>query len=102
MATASSDPNPCPVLLNRSEVVDTPNSDKLETEQVVSNTLPTNSHKLANADHEEKGDAQIGPSQTEVRDLGWNGSSSDIPNPLIGGISNEDLWTLIRRFNKAN
>ncbi|KAH8789560.1 hypothetical protein F5882DRAFT_493999, partial [Hyaloscypha sp. PMI_1271] len=61
---------------------------------------PTDSHELANADHEEKGAAQVDHGQTEVRDLGWNENPSEIPNPVVGGLQNEELWTLIRRFNK--
>lgn len=62
---------------------------------------PTDSHELANADHEEKGAAQINHGQTEVRDLGWNESLEEVPNPVVGGLENEELWTLIRRFNKV-
>lgn len=36
-----------------------------------------------------------------VRDLGWNGEGRDVPDPLVGGLSNEELWVLVRRFNKV-
>jgi hypothetical protein len=65
---------------------------------------PTVSHELANADlgeDEEIGAAQEAHGQTEVRDLGWNEPSSEVPN-LVGGLPNEELWTLIRRFNKVS
>jgi hypothetical protein len=62
---------------------------------------PTESHALANADHENKGAAQHDHGETEVKDLGWNEKQSSIPDPLIAGLSNEELWALIRRFNKA-
>jgi hypothetical protein len=62
---------------------------------------PTVSHELATADHEEKGAAQLNHDQTEVRDLGWSHPVEDAPAPLVGGLPNEQLWTLIRRFNKA-
>lgn len=62
---------------------------------------PTISHELANTDHEEKGAAQVDHGQTEVRDLGWNEHPTDVPTPLVGGLPNEELWTLIRRFNKV-
>ncbi|EKD19807.1 uncharacterized protein L3040_001848 [Drepanopeziza brunnea f. sp. 'multigermtubi'] len=62
--------------------------------------LPTVSHELANADHREKGAAQMEHGYAEVKDLGWNDSPPDIPTPLVGGLPNEELWTLIRRFNK--
>jgi hypothetical protein len=61
----------------------------------------TESHVLANADHEEKGAAQHDHGETEVRDLGWNEKPHDVPNPLVGGLPNEELWTLVRRFNKV-
>jgi hypothetical protein len=62
---------------------------------------PTDSHALANLDHEEKGVAQVDHGQTEVRDLGWNDHPTDVPAPLVGGLPNEELWTLIRRFNRV-
>jgi hypothetical protein len=62
--------------------------------------MPTASHELANADHDEKGAAQEEHAQKEVRDLGWNSQPSEVPN-LVGGLSNEELWTLIRRFNRV-
>jgi hypothetical protein len=62
---------------------------------------PTDSHALAHMDHEEKGVAQMDHGQTEVRDLGWNEHPTEVPVPLVGGLPNEELWTLIRRFNKV-
>lgn len=61
---------------------------------------PTESHALAAADHDAKGAAQIDHGHTEVRDLGWNDHPENVPIPLVGGLPNEELWTLIRRFNK--
>ncbi|TRX90568.1 hypothetical protein FHL15_008541 [Xylaria flabelliformis] len=60
---------------------------------------PTLSHSLAMADHDEKGFVQH-PRDEEVADLGWNKKKENIPAPLVGGLGNEDLWLLIRRFNK--
>ncbi|KAI0505401.1 hypothetical protein F5B22DRAFT_639951 [Xylaria bambusicola] len=60
---------------------------------------PTLSHSLAMEDHDEKGFVQI-PRDEEVADLGWNEKKENIPAPLVGGLGNEDLWLLIRRFNK--
>ena len=62
---------------------------------------PTESHELAMADHDEKGAAQLDHGQTEVRDLGWSQPVEDAPVPLVGGLPNEQLWTLVRRFNKV-
>lgn len=63
----------------------------------------TESHALANAVPEdifEIGAAQLDHGSAEVRDLGWNDKPEDVPSPLVGGLPNEELWTLIRRFNK--
>lgn len=63
---------------------------------------PTESHALADADHDVKGAAQMDHGETEVKDLGWNEKADDVPVPLVGGLPNEDLWMLIRRFNKVS
>ena len=59
----------------------------------------TDSHALAEADHEEKGAAQEDHGEVEVKDLGWNELPKDVPFPLVGGLPNEELWLLVRRFN---
>ncbi|OAA63417.1 hypothetical protein SPI_03580 [Niveomyces insectorum RCEF 264] len=61
---------------------------------------PTLSHSLAVGDHDEKGAAQQAHLTEEVTDLGWNEKKQDIVAPLVGGMDNEELWLLIRRFNK--
>ena len=66
---------------------------------------PTESHALAlnaarAAPPEEKGVAQIAHGD-EVMDLGWNEPKELVAKPLVGGLGNEDLWLLIRRFNKV-
>ena len=70
-----------------------------ETSQTLADE-PTLSHALAVADHDEKGHAQESH-DSEVKDLGWNEAEDEIANPLVGRLPNEDLWILIRRFNKA-
>lgn len=70
----------------------------------ISNTLAedvTLSHALATDDHETKGLAQQEHGRPEVLDLGWNEKKQNIAQPLVGGIDNEELWLLVRRFNKA-
>jgi hypothetical protein len=62
---------------------------------------PTESHALATADHEHKGTAQVEHGEVEVKDLGWNAPPDHRPAPLVGGLPNEELWTLIRRFDKV-
>ncbi|KAF3764182.1 hypothetical protein M406DRAFT_277672 [Cryphonectria parasitica EP155] len=72
------------------------------TQEEVSHTLaedPSLSHALATEDHEVKGLAQQ-DHEAEVLDLGWNQKKQEIPTPLVGGLDNEELWMLIRRFDK--
>nr|POE78622.1 hypothetical protein CFP56_62873 [Quercus suber] len=71
---------------------------KVEVSQAIGQE-PTASHALAMADHDEKGHAQL-DHDLEVKDLGWNEQNNKIPNPLVGGLHNDELWILIRRFNK--
>ncbi|CAN8101239.1 unnamed protein product [Discula destructiva] len=78
----------------------TPVTDPARTD--VSHTLaddPTLSHALATDDHEVKGLAQQEHLE-EVRDLGWNQKKQEIAEPLVGGLENEELWLLTRRFDK--
>lgn len=64
---------------------------------------PSLSHALATGDHEVKGLAQTGqqPEGAEVLDLGWNQRKPEIAEPLVGGLDNEELWLLLRRFDKV-
>jgi|SRR5579862_1043507 hypothetical protein len=62
---------------------------------------PTESHALATQDHDEKGFAQLEHDEPEVKDLGWDQKLEHIPAPLVGGLPNEELWVLVRRFNKV-
>jgi len=61
---------------------------------------PTASHALASADHDIVGSAQE-THDAEVKDLGWQQPAEKIPAPLVGGMENEELWLLVRRFNKV-
>ncbi|KAK3689027.1 hypothetical protein B0T22DRAFT_490571 [Podospora appendiculata] len=60
----------------------------------------TLSHALANDGQDVKGRAQQDHAEDEVLDLGWNEEKKDIAAPLVGGMDNEELWLLVRRFNK--
>ncbi|KAI1086901.1 hypothetical protein F5B19DRAFT_101703 [Rostrohypoxylon terebratum] len=71
--------------------------EKHETANSLNET--TLSHDLATSHHEEKGLAQR-ERDGEVADLGWNEKKEKISTPLIGTLGNENLWLLIRRFNK--
>ncbi len=62
--------------------------------------VPSESHALATADHDVQGAVQQGLQEGEVRDMGWGNNAKDVPTPLVGGLPNEELWTLVRRFNK--
>lgn len=63
---------------------------------------PTASHALAQeSEHQyEKGLAQQDHG-LEVKNLGWNEPKDVVPSPLVGGMDNEELWLLVRRFNKV-
>lgn len=66
--------------------------------------VPTASHALAEesiqADADNKGASQLGHDEIEVKNIGWNEKAQCVPQPVVGGMRNEELWTLIRRFNK--
>jgi hypothetical protein len=98
MATPASN---APLAGSQPVPVNAPKVDRPEIVEAAPEEHPTDSHELANADHEEKGAAQVDHGQTEVRDLGWNESPTEVPNPAVGGLPNEELWTLIRRFNNV-
>lgn len=105
MSTTASDSAIGPPLPEQVREVNKPALSKFDEPEIVEavpEEHPTDSHELANADHEEKGAAQMDHGQTEVRDLGWSEDPKDVPSPLVGGLPNEQLWTLIRRFNKVS
>ena len=58
------------------------------------------SHAIAVADHDVKGAAQKAGSSPDITDLGWRSHYKDVDN-LVGKLPNEELWTLIRRFNRV-
>ncbi|GIC87182.1 DUF3292 domain-containing protein [Aspergillus udagawae] len=62
---------------------------------------PTDSHVLSQVEPEEeaKGLAQKAGVTNDVSDIGW-GDSDKIEERIVTGLSNQDLWMLIRRFNK--
>ena len=74
-----------------------------DTSTIAAGESATDSHALANeAVHKLVGAAQVTHDEPEVRDLGWNDDVEDVPAPLVGGLPNEELWTLVRRFNKVS
>ena len=61
---------------------------------------PSESHALATENHELKGTAQEAGSEAHITDLGWQANTEGV-GTLVGGLPNEELWTLVRRFNKV-
>ena len=62
------------------------------------------SHDLAHESPKVKGAIQknqAGLPNEALLDIGWHKPNVDIPDPLIGGISNGRLFAMIRRFNKV-
>ncbi|KAJ5633298.1 hypothetical protein N7490_009637 [Penicillium lividum] len=72
--------------------------------EVMRKQFQADSHKLAYEVPETRGAIQTGypsSSNAEVtRDIGWHKANIEIPDPLIGGYTNEELFAFIRRFNK--
>ncbi|KAF7959421.1 hypothetical protein EAE96_001040 [Botrytis aclada] len=71
------------------------------TEQVREN-FSADSHEMARKDYGIRGAVQQhhGSSVNGIRDIGWHRPPTEIPDPLLGGLSNGRLFSLIRRFNK--
>lgn len=66
-------------------------------------TGPTDSHILSQVEQDEKGLSQkphVGPIDN-TSDIGWGASPHEFEKRIVSGLSNEDLWMLIRRFNKV-
>lgn len=61
----------------------------------------TESHVLSRVEQDEKGLSQKAGHTAEITNIGWGESPDAIDEPLVAGLSNEDLWMLIRRFDKV-
>ncbi|KAJ5918828.1 hypothetical protein N7454_009972 [Penicillium verhagenii] len=61
---------------------------------------PTDSHILSQVEQNEKGLSQQAGITSDITDLGWNQPSHHFDEAIVAGLSNEDLWMLIRRFDK--
>jgi hypothetical protein len=72
------------------------------TEQVREN-FSADSHEIARKDYGVRGAVQQnqGVPVNSVRDIGWHRPPTEIPDPLIGGLPNGRLFSMIRRFNKV-
>lgn len=66
-------------------------------------TTPTLSHGIASENTDIIGDEQPrwrDSPAVEVGDLGWNTASNQMIRPIVEGVRNERLWTILRRFNQ--
>ncbi|KAI9043658.1 DUF3292 domain-containing protein [Aspergillus affinis] len=61
---------------------------------------PTDSHFLSQVEQDQKGLAEKAGVTQDVSDVGWGLSRDDFEERIVSGLSNQDLWMLIRRFNK--
>jgi len=88
------------VPLPDTEAITNPSKEETTVPAVPLHEGPTASHALATSPSvEEPGLVQLDHDE-EVKDLGWNQPKEGIPAPLVGGMENEDLWVLVRRFDK--
>lgn len=62
---------------------------------------PTDSHFLSQVEQDEKGLAQKAGVTQDVSDIGWGQPRDNFEERILSSLSNEDLWMLIRRFNKV-
>lgn len=61
----------------------------------------TDSYDLAQVESEESGPIQPVNNGNRLFSTQWKPSSRTVEESLAAGLSNEDLWLLIRRFNKV-
>jgi hypothetical protein len=78
----------------------TPHARKIETANALDDGQ-TLSHQLATSPVTDTFGHAHAEHDNEVKDLGWNEPKDKIAAPLVGGMQNEDLWVLLRRFNKV-
>jgi Protein of unknown function (DUF3292) len=58
------------------------------------------SHQLAADHHAIHGTVKDAGKLDGTTNLGWQANAEGV-DTLVGGLPNEELWTLVRRFNKA-
>lgn len=58
------------------------------------------SHALAVDEPEIKGAVHEAGKEARITNLGWQANAEGVET-LVGGLPNEELWTLVRRFNKV-
>ena len=59
------------------------------------------SHQLATGQHELRGAVQEAGKEDRTSNLGWQANAVGV-DQLVGGLPNDELWTLVRRFNKVS
>lgn len=59
------------------------------------------SHQLAVDHHDVGGALQEAGKEDKTTNLGWQANAVGVDN-LVRGLPNDELWTLVRRFNKAS
>ncbi|KAL4894858.1 hypothetical protein BDV59DRAFT_164965 [Aspergillus ambiguus] len=57
-------------------------------------------HDLVQVEPEEPGPLRNSSSNGKALDISWKSSSRTVDEDIVSGLSNEDVWMLIRRFNK--
>jgi len=65
------------------------------------NKAPTDSHAISQVVPDEKGLIQKAAASHEVSDIGWEHGPDEIGEQIVPGLANDDLWMLLRRFDKA-
>ena len=58
------------------------------------------SHALATETPALTGAIQRAGKEARITNLGWQANAKGV-GALVGGLSNDELWTLVRRFNKV-
>jgi hypothetical protein len=58
------------------------------------------SHQLATGEYELRGAVHEAGKEDRTTNLGWQANAVGVDR-LVGGLPNDELWTLVRRFNKA-
>lgn len=73
--------------------------------KILREDLNADSHDLAYEVQEVRGAIQTehsnGSNAEVVRNIGWHKANVEVPDPLIGGYANGELFAFIRRFNKV-
>ncbi|KAJ6166862.1 hypothetical protein N7470_002309 [Penicillium chermesinum] len=62
--------------------------------------METESHRLSKEYHDCLLAAKKPDDPTTIADLGWHRPPAEFEEPIVAGLSNDDLWMLIRRFDR--